>query len=140
MPDTELTVSHPIVVTVPVEGLDFNGLVAAIRQAVAQACGELLGRLRRAVERQAQGREPDRWVNRGQASRRLRLPWGEVTVETQINRRMKKQGMSWSPHGARRLAKLRVLQADRTRWEAFWARLLSETGLPAHRDAKAEVS
>lgn len=80
MPDTELTVSHPIVVTVALEGLDFNGVVTAIRQAAAQACGELLGRLLRAVERQAQGREPQRWVNRGQATRRLRLPWGEVTV------------------------------------------------------------
>ena len=80
MPDTELTVSHPIVVTVRVEGLDFNGVVAAIRQAAGQACGELLGRLLRAVERQAQARAPQRWVNRGQATRRLRLPWGEVTV------------------------------------------------------------
>ena len=80
MPDTELTVSHPIVVTVPVEGLDFNGLVTAIRQAAAQACNELLGRMLRTVERQAQTRTPQRWDNRGQATRRLRLPWGEVTV------------------------------------------------------------
>ena len=80
MPDTELTVSHPIVLTVALEGLDFNGVVAAIRQTAAQACGELLGRVLREVERQAQGREPDRWVNRGQATRRLRLPWGEVAI------------------------------------------------------------
>jgi hypothetical protein len=80
MPDSELTVSHPIVVTVTLEGLDFNGLVAAIRQAAARACGELLGRLMRGIERLAQSRTPQRWVNRGQATRRLRLPWGEVTV------------------------------------------------------------
>jgi hypothetical protein len=80
MPDTELTVSQPIVVTVTLRGLDFNGVVAAIRQAAAQACGELLGQLLRAVERQAQAHEPQRWVNRGQATRRLRLPWGAVTL------------------------------------------------------------
>jgi len=80
MPDTELTVSHPIVITVPVGGLDFNGVVAAIRQAAAQVCGEMLGCVLRAVERRARGREPDRWVNRGQATRRLRLPWGEVAI------------------------------------------------------------
>jgi hypothetical protein len=80
MPDTELTVSQPIMVTVALEGLDFNGVVAAIGAALAQAAGELLGRLLRAVERRAQGRAPQRWVNRGQATRRLRLPWGEVTV------------------------------------------------------------
>ena len=80
MPDTELTVSHPIVITVAVDGLDFNGVVAEIRRAAAQACGEILGCVLRAVKRRAQVREPDRWVNRGQATRRLRLPWGEVTV------------------------------------------------------------
>jgi hypothetical protein len=80
MPDTELTVSQPIVVTVALEGLDFNGLVAAVAQAAAQACGQLLGRLMRAVERQAQAREPQRWVNRGQTIRCLRLPWGEASL------------------------------------------------------------
>ena len=45
----------------------------------------------------------------------------EKTVETQINRRMKKRGMSWSPAGARRLAKLRVLLADADRWRLFWS-------------------
>jgi len=29
MPDTELTVAQPMVVAVPIEGLDFNGLVTA---------------------------------------------------------------------------------------------------------------
>jgi hypothetical protein len=60
--------------------LDFNGVVAEIRRAAAQACGEMLGCVLRAVERRAQVREPDRWVNRGQATRRLRLPWGELAV------------------------------------------------------------
>ena len=104
MPDTELTVSQPIVVTVALEGLDFNGAVAAIRQAAAQACGELLGRLVRAVERQAQAREPDRWVNRGQATRRLRLPWGEVTVR-RTRGRDRQTGRSY--HLADRLLGLR---------------------------------
>jgi len=45
----------------------------------------------------------------------------EKTIETQINRRMKKQGMSWSPAGAQRLSKLRVLSLDPRRWEAFWS-------------------
>ena len=46
----------------------------------------------------------------------------EKTIETQINRRMKKQGMSWSISGARHLAKLRVLYADGDRWETYWSR------------------
>jgi len=45
----------------------------------------------------------------------------EKTIETQINRRMKWQGMSWSKDGARRLAKLRVLYRESDRWERFWA-------------------
>jgi hypothetical protein len=45
----------------------------------------------------------------------------EKTIETQINRRMKKQGMSWSVAGARHLSKLRVLYSDAPRWEAFWS-------------------
>jgi hypothetical protein len=45
----------------------------------------------------------------------------EKTIETQINRRMKRQGMSWSIRGARRLAKLRVLYRDERRWDAFWS-------------------
>ena len=40
MPDTELTVSHPIVITVAVDGLDFNGVAAADRP--AQQRDELL--------------------------------------------------------------------------------------------------
>lgn len=56
----------------------------------------------------------------------------EKTVETQINRRMKRQGMSWSPQGARRLAKLRVLSADPVSWAAFWSR--TGPGLPPRID------
>jgi hypothetical protein len=57
MPDTELTVAQPIVVTAAVGGLDFDGVVAAIRQAAAQASGQLLGRALRALERRARARE-----------------------------------------------------------------------------------
>ena len=45
----------------------------------------------------------------------------EKTIETQINRRMKRQGMSWSMGGARRLGKLRVLYREERRWDAFWS-------------------
>ena len=45
----------------------------------------------------------------------------EKTIETQINRRMKRQGMSWSIRGARRLGKLRVLYREERRWDAFWS-------------------
>jgi hypothetical protein len=44
----------------------------------------------------------------------------EKTIETHINRRMKGRGMSWSPAGAQRLSKLRVLYLEPSRWEAFW--------------------
>lgn len=80
MSDTELTVSHPLRIRVDLTDLDFNGLVEAIRVAATQACDELWGRAVRAVERWAQQRQPDRWVNRGQQTRRLRLPWGEVAI------------------------------------------------------------
>ena len=53
---------------------------------------------------------------------------------------MKKQGMSWSPHGARRLAKLRVLYPDAPRWDAFWARWRSETTPAPLGVPKAQVS
>ena len=46
----------------------------------------------------------------------------EKTIETQINRRMKKQGMSWSPTGAQRLSKLRGSSLDPRRREAFRSR------------------
>jgi hypothetical protein len=46
----------------------------------------------------------------------------EKNIETQINRRMKRQGMSWSTAGAGRLAKLRVLYADPQRWEMYWSK------------------
>ena len=47
----------------------------------------------------------------------------EKTIETQINRRMKRQGMSWSVPGARRLGKLRVLYREEKRWDAFWSQM-----------------
>ena len=47
----------------------------------------------------------------------------EKTIETQINRRMKRQGMSWSMGGARRLGKLRVLYREEWRWKAFWSQM-----------------
>ena len=80
MSDTELTVSHPLVIRVDPKGLDFNGLVQAIVAEANRACGELLGQALRAVERWAWERQPDRWANRGQQTRRLRLPWGEVAL------------------------------------------------------------
>ncbi len=47
----------------------------------------------------------------------------EKTVKKQINRRMKKRGMSGSPAGARPLGKLRALYQNPDRWEASWARM-----------------
>ncbi len=80
MCDTELTVSYPLTISVRADGLDFNGLVQMIETTGKRAMGQLLGLALRAAERQARQREPDRWVNRGQAERRLRVPWGEVTL------------------------------------------------------------
>jgi len=148
MPDTELTVSHPIVITVAVDGLDFNEVVAEIRRAAAQACGEILGCVLRAVCQEVRTyldrHEALLWTHREWERRTTVRKMGsgviEKTIETQINRRMKKQGMSWSAPGARRLAKLRVLYPDRPRWEAFWARSLSETGQHTPGDPTAEVS
>jgi hypothetical protein len=80
MCDTELTVSYPLTISLRTDGLDFNGLVQAIQTAAKRASGQLLGLALRQVEQQARQREPDRWVNRGQAERRVRVPWGEVTV------------------------------------------------------------
>jgi hypothetical protein len=116
MPDTELTVSQPIVVTVALEGLDFNDVVAAIGQALARAGGELLGRLVRAVERQAQGRQPRRWVNRGQVTRRLRLPWGEVAVRrtrvrdqaTGCTYNLADRLLGWRPYARRGVAEVQT--------------------------------
>ena len=45
----------------------------------------------------------------------------EKTIETHINRRMKKQGMSWSSAGAEHVSKLRALYWNRDRWEGFWS-------------------
>lgn len=80
MSDTELTVSHVLTLRVDLRGLDFNGLVRAISEASARACGELLGKACRAVERAAMERLPRRWANRGQQVRTLRLPWGQAQV------------------------------------------------------------
>lgn len=80
MSDTELTVSHVLTLRVDLRGLDFNGLVRAISEASARACGELLGKACRAVERAAMERLPRRWANRGQQVRTLRLPWGQTQV------------------------------------------------------------
>lgn len=63
----------------------------------------------------------------------------EKTIETRINCRMKRQGMSWSPHGARRLAKLRVLYPDGPRRAAFWARRRCETKASGGAAPKGQV-
>ncbi len=47
-------------------------------------------------------------------------------IETQINRRMKRQGMSGSIRGARRLGKLRVLYREERRWDTFWSQMWSD--------------
>ena len=80
MSDTELTVSHMLTLRVDMRDLDFNGLVRAISEALAQASGELLGKACRAVERVARARVPGRWENRGQQERTLRLPWGSARI------------------------------------------------------------
>jgi len=80
MSDTELTVSHVLALRVDLRGLDFNGLVRAISEASARACGELLGKACRAVERAAMARAPRRWENRSQQKRTLRLPWGQTRI------------------------------------------------------------
>jgi len=80
MRDTELTVSHPVRLKVDLSGLDFNGLVRVIVQEVSRAAGELLDQAFRAVERAAMRWEPDRWINRGQGRRCLRVPWGQVEI------------------------------------------------------------
>ncbi len=79
MSDTELTVSHPVWIKVDLRDADFNGLVEAIRAAAAKACDELWGQAVLVVDRRAQKR-PDRGVNRGQQTRRLRFPWVELTA------------------------------------------------------------
>ena len=80
MSDTELTVSHPMVVSVRVVGLDFNGLVRAIAAEAKRACGELLGQAIRALERRAMAQQPGRWVNRGQPVRQVWVAWGRTAI------------------------------------------------------------
>ena len=88
MSDTELTVSLPLTVTVDVRGLDFKGLVEAIQGAAASSCTELLAWMVRAVERRALQGQPDRWINRGQQTRRVQVGWGTVHVRrTQVRER-----------------------------------------------------
>ena len=55
MSDTELTVSHSLVVKVDPKAFDFNGLVQAIVAQANRACGELLGQMLRAMERNGPG-------------------------------------------------------------------------------------
>ncbi|MCK4340352.1 MAG: hypothetical protein KAY37_01345 [Phycisphaerae bacterium] len=69
-----------MVIRAALKGLDFNGLVQAIQQVTVRAGGELLGLAMRAVERTAQAQTPSRGVNRGQQTRRLRIPWGQVSA------------------------------------------------------------
>jgi len=80
MLDTELTVSLPLTVKVDLRGLDFKGLVQAIGEAAAAACSEMLAWMVRAVERRAMEAQPDRWINRGQLTRRVQVSWGTVPI------------------------------------------------------------
>jgi hypothetical protein len=80
MSDTELTVSHSMVLSVRVEGLDFNGLVRAITAEAERACRELLGQAIRALERRAMAQQPGRWVNRGQPVRQVWVAWGRTAI------------------------------------------------------------
>ena len=80
MLDTELTVSLPLRVKVDLRGLDFKGLVQAIGEGAAAACGELLGWMVRAIERRAMEAQPDRWVHRGQLTRQVEVSWGTVPL------------------------------------------------------------
>lgn len=80
MVDTELTVSQPLQVRVRLAGLDFNGVLQALEQAVAEACRQLLGTLVRAVERAALAAQPQRYENRGQQTRFVQTAWGWIGV------------------------------------------------------------
>ena len=80
MSDTELTVSLPLRVKVELRGLDIKELVQAIRETVDAPCGELLRPMVRAIERRAMAARPDRWVNRGQLTRRVHVSWGTVPI------------------------------------------------------------
>ena len=50
MLDTELTVSHMLILWVDMRVLDFNGLLRSTSEALAQTGGELRGKACRAVE------------------------------------------------------------------------------------------
>ena len=80
MSDTEVTVSLPLRVKVELCGLDIKELVQAIREAVDTACGERLGPMVRAIERRAMAARPDRWVNRGQLTRRVQVSWETAPI------------------------------------------------------------
>jgi hypothetical protein len=80
MLDTKLTVSLPLQVKVDLRGLDFNRLVQAIGKAAAATYSELPAWMVRAAERRAMGAQPDRWINRGQLTRRVQGSWGTVPV------------------------------------------------------------
>ena len=44
----------------------------------------------------------------------------EKNIETQINRRFKRQGRSWNPKRAQRLLSLKTLLLDPKAWQRFW--------------------
>jgi len=80
MLDTELTVSQPMVLSVRVEELDFNGLVRTITTEAERVCRELLGQAIRVLERRAMAQQPGRWVNRGQPVRHVWMAWGRTAI------------------------------------------------------------
>src|SRR3989304_2867328 len=77
---TGVAVPHPMVGSVRVVGLDFNGLVRAIAAEAERACKELLGQAIRALERRVMAQQPGRWVNRGQPGRQGGVGWGRTAI------------------------------------------------------------
>jgi hypothetical protein len=121
-------------------GRAFGLQTPGYRAALSALCRRDLGRVRRLLALRGVGRrraicqEVRTYLDRHEAVLFTHRQWRrrttvnkmgsgvvEKTIETQINRRMKKRGMSWSPAGARRLAKLRTLLADADRWSVFWS-------------------
>ncbi len=52
----------------------------------------------------------------------------EKNIETVIGRRFKKHGMSWKTKGVNNLLKLRTLWYNKSDWDAFWSRQVSQGG------------
>jgi hypothetical protein len=50
----------------------------------------------------------------------------EKNIETVIDRRFKKRGMSWITKGANNLFKLRTLWYNNSDWDAFWSTQVSQ--------------